>query len=386
MTKRDYYEILGVPRNASQEEIKKAYRRLALQYHPDRNPGNKEAEEKFKEISEAYDVLSDPQKRAAYDAYGHAAFDPRARAYAGQGAGSAGWQTTFHDPFELFREVFGGDFGDVFSTFFGDRMTVETEGIEGEDIVREVEISLEEAVNGCEKEITYERLGFCLNCKGTGAEPGSKYRACPTCNGHGQIRRSVGGFITVAQTCPRCRGEGKTLEKPCRICHGEGRRPEVTTIRMRIPAGVGDGTRLRSRHNGNAGIRGGPAGDLYVIVRVKPHEIFHRQGDDLILELPISFVQAALGAEIEVPTLEGKTKIRIPAGTQPGTIFRIRGAGVRNMHTQTRGDLLVKVNVEVPTHLTSAQKNKLLEFAALCDEKNTPGIRSFWEKVRKLFK
>lgn len=387
-SKRDYYEVLGVSRDATQEEIKKAYRKLALQYHPDRNPGDKSAEEKFKEISEAYEVLSDPQKRAAYDAYGHAAFDPRARVYSGAraGAGPEGWQGGFHDPFELFREVFGGDFADVFSSFFDEGVRGGSRAEEGEDLRHDLEISLEEAATGCEKEITYERLGVCKHCHGTGAEPDARTRVCPTCNGRGQVRRTVGGFVTIAQTCPRCGGQGRSIDKPCRVCRGEGRRHEVTTIKLKIPPGVDTGTKLRSRGNGNAGVRGGEPGDLYVVIHVKPHELFQRQGDDLICELPITFVQAALGGEVEVPTLDGKATIKIPPGTQPGTIFRIRGKGIKNPHTHHPGDLLVRVIVEVPTQLTAAQRAKLMEFAQLCDEKNNPGIRSFFEKARRWFK
>jgi molecular chaperone DnaJ len=378
MAKRDYYEVLGVPRDADAETIKKAYRKLALQYHPDRNPGDKTAEEKFKELAEAYEVLSDPQKRAAYDEYGHAAFDPRARAARATGGFAGG----FHDPFEIFREVFGG--GSLFEEFFGVRPDP-TQPQRGDDLRYDLEISFEEAVRGCEKEITVNKLDRCETCGGSGVEAGSRTRTCPTCHGRGQVVTSRGIF-SIAQTCPQCRGAGRVIEKPCKACHGEGRRARTSKIRLRIPAGVESGSRLRSAGNGEAGLRGGPPGDLYVVLHVKPHEIFQREGDDLYCEVPISMVQAALGGEIEVPTLDGKATIKIPPGTQPGTMFRLKGKGVKNVQGYGQGDLHVRINVEIPARLTPAQRAKLQEFAALCDESTHPIRQSFFEKAKKLFR
>lgn len=378
MAKRDYYEVLGVPRDADAEAIKKAYRKLALQYHPDRNPGDKTAEEKFKELAEAYEVLSDPQKRAAYDEYGHAAFDARARAARATGGFAGG----FHDPFEIFREVFGG--GSLFDEFFGVRPDP-TQPQRGDDLRYDLEISFEEAVRGCEKEITVNKLDRCEVCGGSGVEAGSRTRACPTCHGRGQVISSRGIF-SIAQTCPQCRGAGRVIEKPCKSCHGEGRRARTSKIRLRIPAGVESGSRLRSAGNGEAGLRGGPPGDLYVVLHVKPHEIFQREGDDLYCEVPVSMVQAALGGDIEVPTLDGKATIKIPPGTQPGTMFRLKGKGVKNVQGYGQGDLHVRINVEIPTRLTAAQRAKLQEFAELCDESVHPIRQSFFEKAKKLFR
>lgn len=378
MAKRDYYEVLGVPRDADAETIKKAYRKLALQYHPDRNPGDKTAEEKFKELAEAYEVLSDPQKRAAYDEYGHAAFDARARAARATGGFAGG----FHDPFEIFREVFGG--GSLFDEFFGVRPDP-TQPQRGDDLRYDLEISFEEAVRGCEKEITVNKLDRCEVCGGSGVEAGSRTRTCPTCHGRGQVVTSRGIF-SIAQTCPQCRGAGRVIEKPCKACHGEGRRARTSKIRLRIPAGVESGSRLRSAGNGEAGLRGGPPGDLYVVLHVKPHEIFQREGDDLYCEVPVSMVQAALGGEIEVPTLDGKATIKIPPGTQPGTMFRLKGKGVKNVQGYGQGDLHVRINVEIPSRLTAAQRAKLQEFAELCDESVHPIRQSFFEKAKKLFR
>jgi molecular chaperone DnaJ len=376
MAKRDYYEVLGVERGAEAEEIKKSYRKLAVKHHPDKNPGDKAAEEKFKELGEAYEALSDPQKRAAYDQYGHAAFDPRLRGGAGRSGG-------FHDPADIFREVFGGG-GSIFEDLFGGGRSDPTQPQRGADLRYDMEITFEEAAHGSEKEITVTKQDRCDVCHGSGAETGSKSKTCPTCGGRGQVISSRGIF-SIAQTCPRCEGAGKVLEKPCKVCHGAGRREQTTKIKLRIPAGVDTGSRLRSSGNGEAGLRGGPAGDLYVILHVKPHEIFQRDGDDLICEVPVGFVQAALGAEIEVPTLSGKTHIKIPAGTQPGTTFRLKGKGIKNVQGFGSGDLHVRVNVEVPSHLNHAQKAKLQEFAELCDETVNPLTQSFFEKAKKLF-
>ncbi|EEF58856.1 molecular chaperone DnaJ [Pedosphaera parvula] len=379
MAKRDYYEVLGVERTVEFEEIKKSYRKLAVKFHPDKNPGDKAAEEKFKELGEAYEALSDPQKRAAYDQYGHAAFDPRMR---GGGGGRAGG---FHDPSDIFREVFGGGGGgSIFEDLFGGGRSDPTQPQRGADLRYDMEISFDEAAHGVEKEITVTKQDRCDVCNGTGAESGSKSKTCPTCGGRGQVISSRGIF-SIAQTCPRCEGAGRVIEKPCKACNGAGRRERTTKIKLKIPPGVDTGSRLRSSGNGEAGLRGGTPGDLYVVLHVKPHEIFQREGDDLICDVPISFVQAALGSEIEVPTLAGKTHIKVPAGTQPGTTFRLKGKGMRNVQGFGSGDLHVRVTVEVPAHLNSAQKAKLQEFAALCDETVNPLTKGFFEKAKNLF-
>lgn len=375
MSKRDYYEILGVEKGAPDEEIKKAYRKLAVKYHPDKNPGDKTAEEKFKELGEAYEVLSEPQKRAAYDQYGHAAFDRRAGGF-GRGAG-------FHDPFDVFREVFGA--GGMFEDFFGGGGQDRSGPQRGDDLRYDMEISFEEAVHGSDKEVTVTKPERCEVCQGAGAEAGSRARACSTCGGRGQVINSRGIF-SIAQACPACQGAGRIIDKPCKSCRGQGRREQTSKIKLRIPAGVDTGSRLRSVGNGEAGLRGGPSGDLYVVLHVKSHEIFQRDGDDLLCEVPISFVHAALGAEIDVPTLDGKTTVKVPGGTQPGAMFRLKGKGVKNIQGYGHGDLHVRISVEIPSHLSAVQKVKLQEFAALCDGRENPLSQSFFEKARKLFK
>jgi molecular chaperone DnaJ len=384
MTKRDYYEVLGVGREATEEEIKRAYRKLALKYHPDKNPGDKEAEEKFKELGEAYEVLSDPQKRVTYDRFGHAAFAPGSGAGAGHYPGGG-----FHDPIDIFREVFGGAGGGIFDDFleqaFGGGGRRSRGGAQrGNDLRYDLEIHLEEAARGIEKEITFNRPDTCPECHGRGATDGSKAETCPTCHGQGQVAHSR-GFFTVASTCPRCNGAGQIVVNPCKRCGGEGRVQHHTKLKVRIPAGIEDGSRLRSSGNGEAGVRGGPAGDLYVVVHVHEHEIFTRHGDDLLCEVPINFPMAALGGEIEVPTLNGAARLKIPAGTQNGTLFRLRGKGMPNVHGHGHGDQHVRVMVEVPARLSRAQREKLDEFAALANDDSYPQLKSFLEKAKRFF-
>src|SRR5437588_2360836 len=376
-TKRDYYEVLGVARGAHEDEIKRSYRKLAVKFHPDKNPNDPHAEEKFKELGEAYDVLIDVDKRAAYDRYGHAAFS--------QGAG--GFGGGFHYLFDIFREVFGGGGGGIFESFFGggggggraeDRQR-------GADLRYDMQITLEEAAFGTEKEIEVRKLDVCAKCAGSGAEPGSRSVNCPVCGGRGQVISSR-GFFQVSQTCPRCRGVGQIVEKPCHNCGGEGRLEKANRIKLKIPAGISDGSRLRSPRNGEAGIRGGPQGDLYVVVHVAKHEIFQRDEDNLYCEVPIPFSIATLGGEVPVPTLEGKANLKIPDGTQSGQIFKLRSKGIVHVNGRERGDLLVRVMVEVPTHLNAEQRAKVKVFAEICGDENTPLRKSFFERAKEFFR
>src|ERR1700736_6101731 len=371
--KRDYYEVLSVSRQATSEEIKRSYRKLAVKFHPDKNPDDPHAEEKFKEIGEAYDVLMDDDKRAAYDRFGHGAFTQ------GGGFGRGG----FHDPFDIFREVFGGG-GGIFETFFGGAAT-EQDRQRGADLRYDMQITLEEAAFGTEKEIEVRKLDTCDKCNGSGAESASRTINCPACGGRGQVVTSR-GFFQVSQTCPRCRGVGHIVEKPCRQCDGEGRAENPSRIKLKIPAGIADGSRLRSARNGEAGIRGGPQGDLYVVVHVQEHPIFQREEDNLYCEVPIAFTLATLGGEVPVPTLEGKANLKIPAGTQGGQMFKLRGKGIVHVNGRERGDLLVRVIVEVPTRLNAEQRAKLQEFAELCGEENTPLGKSFFELAKEFFR
>jgi molecular chaperone DnaJ len=375
--KRDYYEVLGVGRGTSGEEIKRAYRKLAVKFHPDKNPGDPRAEEKFKELGEAYDVLMDADKRAAYDRFGHAAFE--------QGGGFRGG---FHDPFDIFREVFGGGGGiggGIFETFFGGVAGRGEDRQRGADLRYDMQITLEEAAFGAEKEIEVRKLDICDKCGGTGAESASRSINCPVCGGRGQVISSR-GFFQVSQTCPRCRGVGQIVERPCRACDGEGRLEKPTRIKLKIPAGIADGSRLRSPRNGEAGIRGGPQGDLYVVVHVQEHKIFQRDQDNLYCEVPIPFTLATLGGEVPVPTLEGKANLKVPMGTQSGQMFKLRGKGIVHVNGRERGDLLVRVMVEVPTRLNAEQRAKLQEFAELCGEENTPLRKSFFERAKEFFR
>jgi molecular chaperone DnaJ len=376
--KRDYYEVLGVDRNIGEEDLKRAYRKLAVKFHPDKNPGDHEAEEKFKELGEAYEALSDSNKRAAYDRYGHAAFQN------GMGGGGGGG---FHDPFDLFREVFsGGGGGGVFEQFFGGGGGgVDSSGRQrGSDLRYDLQITLEEAAKGCEKEIEIRKLDACEPCSGSGAQKGSKAVTCPTCRGRGQVVASR-GFFQVAQTCPACHGSGRIIEKPCPSCQGEGRVEKTSRVKIKIPAGIDTDSRLRSTGGGEAGLRGGASGDLYVVVHIKEHEVFTRNGMDLACEVPIPFTTAALGGEIRVPTLDGAVNLKIPAGTQSGSTFRIRGLGMPALQGLAKGDILTYVQVEVPTRLDSGQREALERFAELCGEENNPIHTSFYDRIKSFF-
>jgi molecular chaperone DnaJ len=379
MSKEDYYELLGVGKGATEDELKKAYRKKAVQFHPDKNPGDKAAEEKFKKVSEAYEVLKDPEKRAAYDRYGHAAFEGPG---AGHGPGGTGG-VPFHDPFDIFREVFGQRGGGaIFDEMFGGGGR--DSGRDGADLRYDLEITLEEAARGVEKEISIRKLVACEHCAGSGAEPGSRRTTCPTCRGAGQVRRS-GGIIVFTQTCPTCGGAGSKIDKPCTVCKGEGRVPKTTKINLRIPPGVDTGSRLRSARSGEAGAAGGTPGDLYVVLTVTEHELFERQGDDLFCEIPVKFTLAAMGGTIQVPTLFGKATLKIPAGTQSGTTFRLRDKGMPSLRGGRQGDQLVRMHVEVPTSLTAEQRKLLEEFARVGGDANEPTSRSFFEKAKKFF-
>jgi molecular chaperone DnaJ len=364
--KKDYYELLGISRNASEEEIKKVYRKLALQYHPDRNPGDKQAEEKFKEVSEAYQILSDPEKRAKYDQYGHAAF--------GEGGPFAGG-------FD-FTAGFEDVFGDIFGEFFGGG--TRRGRARGDDLRYNLTLKFEEAVSGVEKKIKIPRHGPCDTCRGTGAKPGTAPQTCPTCRGRGQVSFQQ-GFFSVSRTCSQCQGQGTIIKDPCASCGGSGRLRKLHTLNVKIPAGVDTGSRLKLRGEGENGPPGGAPGDLYVVIQVEPHPIFVRDNLDILCDIPISFTQAALGAEIDVPTLNGKVKMKIPPGTQSGKVFRMKGKGITDVQGYRQGDQHVRVSVETPTHLTARQKELLKEFAAASGEDVSPMAKGFLDKMKELF-
>jgi len=373
MAKRDYYEVLGLQRNATEAEIKKAFKKLAMKYHPDRNPDNKEAEEQFKEAKEAYDILSDAQKRAAYDQFGHAGVE---------GPGGGGYGPGFGAGGASFSDIFGDVFGDIFG---GGGARGGSRVYRGADLRYNLELSLEEAVHGTTVKIRVPTLVACEVCGGTGAKKGTHPTICPTCHGHGQVRMQQ-GFFTVQQTCPRCRGTGKSISDPCNACHGEGRVEKQKTLSVKVPAGVDNGDRIRLAGEGEAGENGGPPGDLYVQFHVKEHPIFVREGSDLYCEVPISFVTAALGGELEVPTLDGRVMLKVPPETQTGKLFRMRGKGVQSVRGGAPGDLICKVAVETPVNLTSQQKELLRQFEqTMKDDKNSPRARSWLDGVKKFF-
>ncbi|AVR88133.1 molecular chaperone DnaJ [Thauera aromatica] len=372
MSKRDYYEILGVNRDAGDDEIKKAYRKLAMKHHPDRNPDNKGAEEKFKEAKEAYEILSDPQKKAAYDRYGHAGVDPSM----GAGPGAQG--------FEGFSDAFGDIFGDLFG---GGRGGGRSNVYRGADLRYNLEITLEEAARGAEKTIRIPTVEECGTCHGSGAKPGTQPKPCPTCQGHGQVRVQQ-GFFSIQQTCPKCHGSGKIIPDPCRDCGGAGRVKKHKTLEVKIPAGIDEGMRLRHAGHGEPGVNGGPPGDLYVEIHIRKHAMFERDHDDLHCEMPVSISTAALGGEIEIPTLEGMARLKIPAETQSGKVFRLRGKGIKNVRSHVHGDLMCHVVVETPVNLTERQKELLREFEEISSgnaDRHNPKAKSWMDKVKDFF-
>ncbi|MEZ5626822.1 MAG: molecular chaperone DnaJ [Rhodocyclaceae bacterium] len=372
MAKRDYYEILGVNRDVSDADLKKAYRKLAMKFHPDRNPDSKDAEEHFKEVKEAYEVLSEPDKRAAYDRYGHAGVDPSMGA-AGGGHG-----------FEGFGDAFGDIFGDIFG---GGGRGGRSNVYRGADLRYNLEISLEEAARGAEKTIRIPTQERCDSCGGSGAKPGTQAKPCPTCGGAGQVRIQQ-GFFSIQQTCPKCHGSGSYIPDPCSTCHGAGRVKKQKTLEVKIPAGIDEGMRLRHGGHGEPGINGGPSGDLYVEIHIKPHAVFQREGDDLHCEMPISFATAALGGDIEIPTLDGMARIKVPAETQTGKVFRLRGKGIRNVRSHIQGDLMCHVLVETPVKLTDRQRELLEEFQRIGSEnadRQNPKAKSWMDKVKDFF-
>jgi molecular chaperone DnaJ len=370
MSKRDFYEVLGVAKGTDKKEIKQAFRRMAMKYHPDRNPGDKAAEESFKEVNAAYEILSDEQKKAAYDQYGHAGVDPNAR---GGGAGGAGFGDVFGD---MFGDIFGGAGG-------GGRSSVQR----GSDLRYTMDLNLEQAVRGTTEEIRIPTQVECKPCDGSGAKPGTSSKSCSTCNGQGQVRMQQ-GFFSVQQTCPTCHGNGKVISSPCNSCHGEGRVQEYKTLSVKIPSGVDTGDRIRLTGEGEAGVNSGPSGDLYVQVAVREHKIFTRDGKNLYCEVPISFTDAALGGDIEVPTLDGRVKLKIPEGAQSGKMFRLRGKGVTQVRGGGQGDLMCRVAVETPVHLNKEQKDLLRKFHDTMESttgKHSPKKSSWFEGVKSFF-
>ncbi|MCK9989874.1 MAG: molecular chaperone DnaJ, partial [Rugosibacter sp.] len=365
MSKRDFYEILGVNRDASSEDIKKAYRKLAMKHHPDRNPDNPKAEAQFKEAKEAYEILSDEQKRTAYDQYGHAGVDPQAR-----GGGGGGFGDAFSD---IFGDIFGGGGGSRSNVY------------RGADLRYNLEITLEDAAHGSETRIRIPTMTECEACDGSGAKKGTQPKTCPTCAGHGQVRMQQ-GFFSVQQTCPKCHGTGRYIPDPCNTCHGAGRVKQHKTLSVKIPAGVDEGDRIRLTGEGEAGVNGGPTGDLYVQIHLKPHAVFQREHDDLHCEMPVSFTTAALGGEIKVPTLDGAAHLKIPAGSQTGKVFRLRGKGVKGVRSHAHGDLLCHVVIETPVSLTERQKELLQEFEEISqgnDGRNNPKAQGWLDRVKE---
>ena len=375
MAKRDFYEILGVAKNASEEEIKKSYRKLAMKYHPDRNPDSKESEEKFKEVKEAYEMLTNAEKRDAYDRYGHAGVDPNMGGGGGGGGFGAGG----------FGDAFGDIFGDIFGG--GRSRNAGPQVYRGADLRYNLEITLEQAAHGFDTTIRVPSWDKCDTCHGSGAKPGTAPVTCSTCAGHGQVRMQQ-GFFSIQQTCPKCHGSGKVIPEPCAACSGAGRIKRNKTLEVKIPVGIDNGMRIRSSGNGEPGTNGGPPGDLYVEIHIKPHAVFQREGDDLHCEMPISFVKATLGGEIEVPTLSGKVSFTIPEGTQSGKTFRLKAKGIKGVRSGYAGDLFCHVAIETPVKLTDKQKELLKEFERLTVEggaKHSPQSKGWMDKVKDFF-
>lgn len=377
MSKRDFYEVLGVSKTASDEELKKAYRKLAMKYHPDRNQGEqaKEAEEKFKEAKEAYEMLSDSQKRAAYDQYGHAGVDPNSGMGGGFGGGGG------------FAEAFGDIFGDMFGGGRAGGARGGRQVYRGNDLSYSMEITLEDAAKGKDAQIRIPSWDSCDTCHGSGAKPGTSPKTCTTCGGQGSVQMRQ-GFFSVQQTCPHCRGTGKIIPEPCTSCSGQGRIKRQKTLEVKIPAGIDDGMRIRSSGNGEPGMNGGPPGDLYIEIRIKEHDIFEREGDDLHCQVPVSFITAALGGEIEVPTLQGKAAIDIPEGTQAGKQFRLRGKGIKGVRSSYPGDLYCHIVVETPVKLTEYQRKLLRELEESLKKgggKHSPNGESWTDKLKRFF-
>lgn len=375
--KRDYYEVMGVPKNASDDEIKKAYRKLAKKYHPDLNPGDKAAEAKFKELNEAYEVLSDADKRARYDQFGHAGVDPNF----GGGAGGSPFQGDF-DFGDIFNSVFGGGFGG----FGGGRQQNPNGPRRGSDCEAYLEIDFEEAAKGCRKTVSYNRVEDCPDCGGTGAKKGTSPTTCSACGGTGRVRinqRTPFGVVQTQRTCDKCRGQGQVIDNPCKSCGGTGKQRKQKTLEINVPAGVADEQMLKVTGQGNAGMNGGPAGDLLLRIKVRAHSIFERRGNDIWCELPITFTQAALGADVTVPTLDGDVSYRVHEGTQPGDVFKLKNRGVENLNGRGRGDQFVRVTIEVPKNLSKEQKDLLQRFDDSATDKNYQKRKSFFDKLRK---
>ena len=380
-TKRDYYDVLGVGKSADASEIKKAYRKLAMKYHPDKNPGDKEAEEKFKEINEAYEVLSDETKRRNYDQFGHEGVN-------GQGFGGAGGFGG--QGFGGFDDIFGDIFGDMFGGGFGGGSRQRRRGPErGADIKQRISISFEEAAFGKKVQVKINRSEECDQCHGSGAKPGTSKKTCPTCHGSGQVQsvqRTPFGNIASTRTCSTCNGEGEVIDSPCSKCHGKGSIRKTKTIEVDIPAGIDEGQMIKLGGQGELGTRGGPRGDLYIEVNVKPHQLFTREGYDVYLEMPITFAQATLGERIQVPTLDGKVEYEIPEGTQTGTVFRLKGKGIPKLRSNVRGDQYVKVTVEIPKKLNEKQKELVREFARECGQEVHQRQKTLSDKIDSFFK
>lgn len=375
MIKQDYYTILGISRNATPEEIKGAYRRMALKYHPDKNPGNKEAEEKFKSASEAYSILIDPEKKSIYDQFGHDGL---------RGQGFGGFSGFNASIFNDFEDILGSFFNFGFGDIFGARTRNRSHAKSGRDMALEVELTLEEAASGLEREIKLNRMEYCPKCKGTRMTPGTQKHICPQCQGRGQVRYQQ-GFFSLSRTCSQCGGEGEVISSPCPECRGTGKVKEKKTLRVKIPAGIDEGMRLRMEGESEVGDLGAPRGDLYIVVRIKTHRFFKREGNDLYCQIPISFTRAALGTKVEIPTLEGSEIVSIPPGTQPGHVLRLKDKGIKDVHSHRKGSLYMKIDVEIPNNLSKKQKEILKTFAETSGEKLDEVDKKLITKTKTFF-